>query len=107
MYGENNTKQKNNISEVSKSDFAVMGNDISYIKKDIGEIKESIKDISKQHITRAEFVEFVESFNRTSTDHERRLRIIEENMWKWVGMSIVFSSVMAIGISVLVKMLIK
>ena len=106
MKEENTNRIGDKINSLAK-DVAVAGNDIARIKTDIGEIKEGIKDISKQFPTRAEFLEVIKVINETTADHERRMRIIEENMWKWVGMSIVFSSVMAIGISVLVKMLIK
>lgn len=72
---------------------------LAYIRRDIDEIKvnqdknnldlkESIKDLKNGFVTHTEFAET----EKITDDHENRIRTIEKNMWKWIGMSSIISS---------------
>ena len=58
---------------------------IKVIQVDIGEIKDHIKDTSK--------------------DHEMRIRWIESNIWKWIGVTIILTPIFTIAIAWLLSYL--
>ena len=62
---------------------------IQYIQKDILEIKQTLKDINTSYVSTSEFAEHI----LTDNDHENRIRAIEQNMWKWMGMSTILGAV--------------
>ncbi len=71
----------------------------SYLRRDIDEIKASLKILSVGFVSRTDFEEHL----KADEDHESRIRSLEKNMWKWVGAS----SVISAGIAYLMQFLIK
>jgi hypothetical protein len=54
------------------------------LKVKMADIKVSVDTlIAKEdsHVTRVEFIDHL----KTDVDHETRIRLIEQNMWKWLG----------------------
>lgn len=49
---------------------AVMATNVEYIKNDIKEIKETLKGLSGQYVTNADFIEHL----KVDADHENRIR---------------------------------
>lgn len=78
---------------------AVVQTDIGYIKKDIAEIKQAVRDMPGIFLTVNEFKEHT----KISDDHEKRIRVIEENMWKWIGISSIATAVAMMVISYVLK----
>lgn len=73
---------------------------LSYIRRDIDEIKSNqsknnteiktaITNLQNSYITRVDF----DNHLKTDEDHETRLRVIEENMWKRIGATGLISSI--------------
>lgn len=62
---------------------ALIAKDISYISKDIAEIKQSVKDLAGVYATKVS----VDDANRV---FETRLKKVEEsgNLWRWLSPSI-------------------
>lgn len=56
---------------------------IAQIQKDLGEIKQSLKEMAGIFVSKIEFTEVV----KVQEDHERRTRLLEQNMWKLIGVS--------------------
>lgn len=73
--------------------------DIAYIRRDIGELKTAVRELGGQFPTKAEFVELVKS----GADREVRIRSLEQNQWKAIGMASVVSAVLSIVIAYLLK----
>lgn len=90
-------------STQSNTQNAVMGADITRIKEDIKEIKDNMKDVSKQYVTLGDFSEA----QKAALDRETRLRVLEQNMWRQVGMSSVIASVIAVIITIVIKVIFK
>lgn len=61
------------VAQAATVAAALVANDISYIKKDIIEIKGLIKDIQTLYVTRSEYSEVTTELK----DHETRLRSIK------------------------------
>lgn len=61
----------------------LIAKDISYIQRDISEIKSSIKELAGVYATKVQLDEF-------SKDLKERLRRLESsaNLWKWLGPAI-------------------
>ena len=77
--------------------------DITRIKEDIKEIKDDLKEGSRQYVNNTDYAEHL----KADADHETRIRVLEQSMWKQVGMSSVISSVIAVGITIAIKLLFK
>lgn len=80
---------------------AVLATDISYIKKDLAEIKLSLDRMPDSFLTKADF----KDHSVMDDDHEKRIRLIEQSMWKWVGASSVITTVVTISISFALKLI--
>lgn len=78
---------------------AVLANNVEYIKSDITEIKQTLKEMTGTFVTKGEFIEVM----KVQQDHEVRTRAIEQNMWKWMGMATVLSSVVGIVVGFILK----
>lgn len=74
---------------------------IQQIQKDVLEIKISLKELSSNSVSRAEYNELV----KIQVDHETRTRNIEQNMWKWIGISSGMSAILATIIPFISKLL--
>ena len=60
--------------------FASIGKDISYIQKDIAEIKTSIKELAGVYVTQHTFDNYIESSEKRFTELEN-----SSNLWKWLS----------------------
>ncbi len=78
---------------------ASMQKDISWIRDILTELKTDFKGISASFTSKSAFVELEKQVD----DHEKRIRTIEENMWKWLGVASVVTSVITIIIGILTK----
>jgi len=65
---------------------------LGYIQRDVGEIKQSLKEMSGVFATKIETVEM----SKIQVDHESRIRTIEQNMWKGIGLFSFISSLIGI-----------
>lgn len=78
----------NKESEITK--IALIGNNIEYIKKDVVEIKQSIKELGTIYPTKVEFDDFKELV-------DKRLKHLEDQdrLWKWLApsLSAIFASI--------------
>lgn len=80
---------------------AIVGSDISYIKKDIAEIKEVLKNQELGQVSKEEF----KIQQEMSKDHENRVRSIESNVLKWMGGLAVGNGVVSIIVVVFMKLI--
>lgn len=78
---------------------AVVQTDISYIKKDVAEIKAALRDMSGTFVVRGEHEDVLKNIS----DHESRLRTIEENMFKYLGIAAVVSAILTIAIGAVIN----
>lgn len=69
-----------NVAATTAAASAVISTDISYIKRDIGEIKDSIKLISGVYATQV-------SVNDSNKAFDLRVKNLEHssNLWKWLS----------------------
>lgn len=74
---------------------AIVGKDIEYIKRDIGEIKTTLKEQTSMFISQSEHAEVL----KTQSDHEDRLRSIEKYMWLAIGGLYVINIVVGIYVT--------
>lgn len=81
VFGENEKTQR--FVDVSR---------IPLICKSIVDMHENIKDIKG-------------SINTTNTDHEARIRIIERNQWKWIGVVTVLTPILTIALAAFLNMI--
>lgn len=72
---------------------------LSYIRRDVDQILVTLKDLKKDFVSRADFDEHTE----VTKDHETRIRLLERNMWRWVGASSVISAGLAFLIQVFLE----
>lgn len=82
--------EKNKIPPPIEADG--MNIHLSYIRRDVDEIKIILKDIKSDYVTRDDFAEHA----KIVQDHEIRIRTLEKNMWKWVGASSAISALLAL-----------
>jgi len=82
---------------------ALIQNDITYIKRDIGNIFETLKEQGNTFVKQPEHNEVLSSIK----DHEDRIRTIEQNMWKQIGYSSVISAIASAGLVALAEHFIK
>lgn len=95
------TDAENLIKNAAKT--AEISLNITYIQRDILEIKQQLKEQGGSSVTMRDFQEHL----RNGKDHETRIRVLEQSMWKQVGMSSVISSVIAVVITILIKYFLK
>ncbi len=86
---------------VAPTDVGGMSIHLSYIRRDIDEIKGGIKDLKNSYVSRVDFDEHL----KIDEDHEERLRTIEQSMWKYIGYSSAISSFVGIGGAFLIQYL--
>ena len=75
---------------------ALVGKDIEYIKRDIGEIKTSLKEQSCMFISQTEHADVL----KTVGDHEARLRSIERYTWLAIGGLYVINIIIGIYLAI-------
>ena len=54
--------------------FALMGNDLGYIKRDIAEIKTTLKDLGTTFVTRPEHIEIL----KVQEDHKKTIKDLSD-----------------------------
>lgn len=76
---------------------------LSYIRRDIDEIKntqtknnteikQAIQTLQNAYVTRVDYNEHL----KTDEDHEKRIRILERALWKYIGFSSAISAVISL-----------
>ena len=78
---------------------ATVQNDITWMKKSLTGIEQTLKDMNSAFVTQSAFQDTA----NTTTDHEKRLRTIEENMWKWIGIFTILSVALSTTVATIVK----
>lgn len=73
--------------------------DISYIKRDIGNIDKKLDGMTGVFATKQE----VSEISRIQTDHETRTRWLEQSIWKFIGASSIISLVIGLVVSLILK----
>ncbi len=63
--------------------IALIGNDVSHIMKDLGEIKQSLKELSGVYATQV-------AVSESQKDTDVRIKKLEDssNLWKWLSPSL-------------------
>ena len=75
---------------------------ISNIKGDISEIKQSIKELGGVFATKVEYAEVV----KVQVDHEARTRALEQSMWKYIGIYSVITVIVTIVLPIVLRLFI-
>src|SRR5258708_15781791 len=73
--------------------------DIEFIKGNLSEIKETLKELSGYYATKTDVIEI----GKIQVDHEARLRNMEQSIWKFIGTASAVSGLLAIFGSYLLK----
>ena len=73
----------------SATAIAVVATDTSWMKKSLAGIEETLRVISSDFVSNSRFLES----EKNQDDMEKRLRVIEENMWKWIGSASVIGAI--------------
>lgn len=74
---------------------------ISYIQKDMVEVKQTLKEMIGVFVTTKDFAEH----EKRVDDHEVRIRTLEEGMWKLVGVSSIIASIITVLGTFLLKLI--
>ena len=85
----------------SATAIAVVATDTSWMKKSLAGIEETLRVISSDFVSNSRFLESEKNQN----DMEKRLRVIEENMWKWIGSASAIGAILTTVVSYLMKVL--
>ena len=88
---------------VAPTDLQGMNIHLGYIRRDVDEIRSGIRDLKNSYVTHEDF----EETKRTVSDHETRVRSVEQSMWKYIGYSSAISSIIGIGGAFLAQYLLK
>lgn len=89
------------VLPVHTNDDALMANNISYIQRDITEIKGTLKEITTTHVTVGDFNEHIKKNELTHGDHETRIRSIETSvtrMMTWGSVILIMSTLIQVGL---------
>lgn len=70
-----------------------------YMRRDIGEIKNTLSKMENNFVTQNDFKEHL----KADDDHEQRIRNIEKAQWKNVGFSSAISAILAVAGSALIE----
>lgn len=70
-----------------------------YMRRDIGEIKNTLSKMENNFVTQNDFKEHL----KADDDHEQRIRSLEKALWKYVGFSSAISAILAVGGSALIE----
>ena len=100
----NDTENKSHIAIVTAATAAatsaaaaLVGKDIEYIKRDIGDIKQALKEQNNIFVSQQEHGEL----SKKVDDHEQRIRIMERYVWIAIGGGYIIN--MVIGFYLLYK----
>lgn len=87
----NTTHGSTILKELSdiKASLAVNTSETANIKSTITEIKQDLRDIKAEAVTRTEFMEST----KRSNDHESRIRNLEQFKWQLIGGLVAFQSI--------------
>ena len=85
----------------SATAIAVVATDTSWMKKSLAGIEETLGAISSDFVSNSRFLES----EKNQDDMEKRLRVIEENMWKWIGSASVIGAISTTVVGYLMKVL--
>lgn len=80
---------------------AIISNDISWMKKSLAGIEITLKEMTGAFVTSIRFGEF----ERDAQDRETRIRALEQNMWKLVGMTSVITTIITISLGFVLKLI--
>lgn len=81
---------------------------IPLICKSIIDIHENLKDIKNDLQNNQYNIKDIKGLvTHNDDDHEARIRVIERNQWKWIGVVAVITPVLTIGLGVLLTVLFK
>lgn len=78
-------------SDIKTAEMAV---DVGYIKRDVAEIKETLKGIGTNFVSVTEYNEHL----KTDIDHETRIRFLERWIWIAIGALAIIQIVVGIAI---------
>lgn len=77
------------VATAAASANSSMATDINWMKGSLKGIESKIDGLSGVYVTHVEFIDVV----RIQEDHEKRTRLLEQNVWKWTGIGSVLSAV--------------
>ncbi len=76
---------------------------LGYISRNLAELNKKMDAVQNSTVGRDEWANHL----KADEDHEARIRILEQNMWKQIGMASIIASVVAVGITLVIKFLFK
>lgn len=65
---------------------------LSYIRRDIFDIRQTLTDMRNAYVTRSDYEEHL----KADDDHEERIRSLERSYWKYIGASGAVSAIITI-----------
>jgi len=80
---------------------AVINTNIEWMKQSLAGIETTLKEMNNMFVNRVEFTEVV----RVQDDHENRTRVIEQSIWKWMGVSSAIATIFTIIMSFVLKVI--
>lgn len=92
---EDTVKTANDVAQTVLVQTAKMGNDIDWMKKTLDGIVEVLQT-----------ADFAES-KRTQSDHETRIRKIEDRIGPWIGGLAMIAVIVPIVVTVVIKLFVK
>lgn len=87
VFGDTSDSDSPNQMKILVRRIPILCTHFEKVQQDIGDIKLMVKD--------------------NSSDHETRLRVIEKNMWKWIGILMIVPPFVTIGIAWLISLLVN
>ena len=89
------------LASKTAESMAVISTDISWMKKSLSGIENTLKEIQGVYVTSVVFAESDKEIN----DHEIRIRKIEDNVGKWMGAIGVITFIVTITVTFLLKLI--
>lgn len=72
---------------------------LSYIRRDIVDIKTQLTDLKGAYVTRVDYNEHL----KAAEDHEQRIRGLEKDLWKRIGLTSAISALGSSGLLTLIQ----
>lgn len=76
---------------------------LSYIRRDIVDIKSQLIDLKNSYVTQVDFDKHL----NVDKDHEDRIRALEKDMWKRIGLTSAISALGSSGLLTVIQHFIK
>jgi hypothetical protein len=83
----------------SATAIAVVATDTSWMKKSLTRVEETLSTMSNSFVSQADHKDVLNQLS----DHETRIRTLENNMLKWMGGIAVITFIITIAVSFLLK----